>query len=133
MCYEFSDIIDDSLSSQPAKVDEPMNIDIDEGAWINNAGNRRPSRAQSAAKQHEIRKQIDKMIANRLIQPSQARAWSQVLLVRKPDTRWRFCIDYRNINAITKLTSGHPLPNIKEMLTRLGGRRARYFATIDLS
>ena len=87
-----------------------MNIDIDEGAWFNNAGNRRPSRAQSAAKQHEIRKQIDKMIANRLIQPSQVRAWSQVLLVRKPDTRWRFCIDYRNINAITELTSEHLLP-----------------------
>ena len=86
LCYEFKDIIDDALSSQPAKVDEPMSIDIEEGAWFNNAGNRRPSRAQSAATQHEIRKQIDKMIANRLIQPSQARAWSQVLLVRKPDT-----------------------------------------------
>jgi len=133
LCYEFQDIIDDSLSDQPAKVDEPMDIDLDEGAWFNNPGNRRPSRAQSAAKQHEIRKQIQKMIANRLIQPSQAKAWSQVLLVRKPDSRWRFCVDYRNINAITRLTSGHPLPNIKEMLHRLGGHKARYYATIDLT
>jgi hypothetical protein len=133
LCYEFRDIIDDSLGDQPAKVDEPMDIDLDEGAWFNSPGNRRPSRAQSAAKQHEIRKQIQKMIANRLIQPSQAKAWSQVLLVRKPDSRWRFCVDYRNINAITKLTSGHPLPNIKEMLHRLGGHKARYYATIDLT
>ena len=40
---------------------------------------------------------------------------------------------HRNINAITKLTSGHPLPNIKEMLYRLGEHRARYYATIDLT
>ena len=119
MCYEFKDIIDDKLSAQPAKVDQPMEVDVEEGAWFNNPSNRRPSRAQSAAKQPEIRRQIQKMIANRLIQPSQAKAWSQVLLARKPDSRWRFCVDYRNINAITKLTSGHPLPNIKEMLHRL--------------
>ena len=55
-----------------------MEVDVDEGAWFNNPGNRRPSRAQSAAKQHEIRRQIQKMIANRLIQPSQAKARSQV-------------------------------------------------------
>jgi hypothetical protein len=133
LCYEFKDIIDDKLDEQPAKVDQPMEVDVEEGAWFNNPGNRRPSRAQSAAKQHEIRRQIQKMIANRLIQPSQAKAWSQVLLVRKPDSRWRFCVDYRNINAITKLTSGHPLPNIKEMLHRLGEHKARYYATIDLT
>ena len=133
LCYEFKDIIDDKLSDQPAKVDQPMEVDVEEGAWFNNPGNRRPSRAQSAAKQHEIRRQIQKMIANRLIQPSQAKAWSQVLLVRKPDSRWRFCVDYRNINAITRLTSGHPLPNIKEMLHRLGEHKARYYATIDLT
>jgi len=103
LCYEFKDIIDDKLNEHPAHVDHPMEVDVDEGAWFNNPGNRRPSRAQSAAKQHEIRRQIQKMIANRLIQPSQAKAWSQVLLVRKPDSRWRFCVDYRNINAITKL------------------------------
>lgn len=32
LCYEFSDIIDDTLGSQPAKVDAPMDIDIDEKA-----------------------------------------------------------------------------------------------------
>jgi hypothetical protein len=78
LCYEFKDIISDSLDPKPAKVDEPMEIDIEEGAWFNNPGARTPSRAQSAAKQHEIRKQLQKMIANRIIQPSQAKAWSQV-------------------------------------------------------
>ena len=133
LCYEFKDIISDSLDPKPAKVDEPMEIDLELGAWFNNPGNRRPSRAQSAAKQHEIRKQLNKMIANRIIQPSQAKAWSQVLLVRKPDSRWRFCVDFRNLNAITRLTSGHPLPNIKEMLHRLGSHKARYYATLDLT
>jgi hypothetical protein len=133
LCYEFKDIISDSLDPKPAKVDEPMEIDIEEGAWFNNPGNRRPSRAQSAAKQHEIRKQLQKMIANRIIQPSQAKAWSQVLLVRKPDSKWRFCVDFRNLNAITKLTSGHPIPNIQQMLHRLGDQKAQYYATLDLT
>ena len=133
LCYEFKDIISDSLDPKPAKVDEPMEIDIEEGAWFNNPGARTPSRAQSAAKQHEIRKQLQKMIANRIIQPSQAKAWSQVLLVRKPDSKWRFCVDFRNLNAITKLTSGHPIPNIKQMLHRLGDQKAQYYATLDLT
>ena len=133
LCYEFKDIISDSLGSKPAKVDAPMEIDIEEGRWFNEPGNRRPSRAQSAAKQSEIRRQVDKMIANNIIRPSDAKAWSQVLLVRKPDLRWRFCVDFRNINSITRLTSGHPLPNIKEMLHRLGNHKARYYATLDLT
>jgi hypothetical protein len=133
LCYEFRDIISDSLGNKPAKVNAPMSIDIDEGRWFNEPGNRRPSRAQSAAKEHEIRRQVDKMIANNIIRPSDARAWSQVLLVRKPDLRWRFCVDFRNINAITRLTSGHPIPNIKEMLHRLGSHNARYYATLDLT
>jgi hypothetical protein len=58
LCYEFKDIIDDKLSAQPAKVDQPMEVDVEEGAWFNNPSNRRPSRAQSAAKHHEIRRQI---------------------------------------------------------------------------
>ena len=62
MCYEFNDIIDDKLNEHPAHVDHPMEVDVDEGAWFNNPGNRRPSRAQSAAKQFEIRRQIQKMI-----------------------------------------------------------------------
>jgi len=110
-----------------------MSIDIDEGRWFNEPGNRRPSRAQSAAKEHEIRRQVDKMRANNIIRSSDARAWSQVLLVRKPDLRWRFCVDFRNINAITRLTSGHPIPNIKEMLHRLGSHNAHYYATLDLT
>lgn len=43
---------------------ELMDIDFEEGALFNN---RRQSRAQRAAKQHEIHRQIDKTIANRLI------------------------------------------------------------------
>ena len=48
-----------TLGAKPAKVDEPMEVDLEEGAWFNNPSNRRPSRAQSAAKQQEIRRLID--------------------------------------------------------------------------
>ena len=43
--------------------------------------------------------------------------------------RWRFCIDFRCLNARTKKDS-HPLPRGPEMMESLVG--ARYFSTMDL-
>ena len=34
LCYEYRDIISDSLGNKPAKVNAPMSIDIDEGRWF---------------------------------------------------------------------------------------------------
>ena len=43
LCYEFKDIIADSVSKNPAKVDEQMNNEIDEGGRFNNAATLRTS------------------------------------------------------------------------------------------
>ncbi|KZS03741.1 Uncharacterized protein APZ42_033448 [Daphnia magna] len=50
-------------------------------------------------------------------------------MVKKKDGSWRFCVDYRLLNAIS-VKDVYPLPRIEETLSRMGN--ARIFCKIDL-
>lgn len=49
--------------------------------------------------------------------------------MRKKDGKYRFCIDFRKVNAVTK-KDAYPLPYINAMLDKL--REAKYISSIDL-
>ena len=84
----------------------------------------------SAFKQREIiQKQVDQMIQDGVVEPTTGPWASPVVLARKPDNSWRFCVDFRRINALTHVPV-YPLPKIEDALSRLEG--SCWFSHLDL-
>jgi hypothetical protein len=94
--------------------------------------NRGPPRVQSPAKQEEIRTQVAELLRTKVIEPSTASYYSQVILASKPNDQWRLCIDYRKLNDCTQSASW-PIPKIGQMFGRLGTHHSNPFGMMDLT
>ncbi|CAB0028020.1 unnamed protein product [Trichogramma brassicae] len=72
---------------------------------------------------------LQKMKEEGIIEPAKSEWNSAPVLVKKSDGSYRFCVDYRDLNKVTK-KDGYPCKNMDTILDRL--RRARYISKIDL-
>ena len=87
----------------------------------------RPYR-KTAEQERIIEEMCEQFHHNNIIRPSQSPWASPIVLQRKKDNTWRFCIDYRKLNEVTE-KDNYPLPRIQEIFDALNGSKC--FSKLD--
>lgn len=72
---------------------------------------------------------LNEILATGVIEPSTSERASPVCLLKKLHESYRFCIDYRRLNTVTR-KDAFPVPDIQDALDSLRG--ASWFVTLGL-
>ena len=69
--------------------------------------------------EEEMHRQVHEMLENGVIEPPNS-AWSSpVVMIRKSNEKYRFCIDFRKLNAVSS-ADAYPLPYMNAILWFMG-------------
>ena len=106
---------------------ETMHIDTGDARPV-----RKRAYRQSPEMQRVMQKQIDEMLAAKIIEPSESPWSSPCLLVKKSGTNeYRFVNDLRAVNQLTK-PMFWPLPTLEEIFDTVADRNPKLFTNIDM-
>jgi len=86
-------------------------------------------RPLNPAMQQVVNRELDKMLAEGVVEPSNSPWSSPIVIVPKKNNEYRFCVDYRKVNSVS-LKDSYPLPYINAILDKL--RKAKFISTLDL-
>jgi len=101
-------------------------IDTADAAPIRQPPHRPPPPPASGTAEDDL---VAEMLVADVIESSDSPWASPVCLAKKPDGSYRFCVDYRRVNAVS-CKDAYPILDIQDAFDSLRG--AKYFATIDL-
>lgn len=73
--------------------------------------------------------ELKQMLSEDIIEPSSSPWSSPIILVKKKDGNYRFCVDYRRVNAVSE-RDAYPLPFVSETLDKL--RNAQFLSCLDI-
>ncbi|XGW16277.1 hypothetical protein V3C99_001608, partial [Haemonchus contortus] len=122
---EYSDVF--AVSDKELTQTNLVTHDIDVGGHL-------PIRQKTRPVPYGIRAEVDTMLRGlkerNVIEDSQSPWASPIVLVAKKDGTTRLCVDYREVNKVTK-KDGYPLPPIDITLQNLQGKR--WFTSLDLA
>lgn len=89
-----------------------------------------PPYRTSPSKKQIIEEQVQQMLHDGIIEPSTGPWAAPVVIVTKPGSDPRFCVDFRGLNQVSQRDS-YPLPRIDESLDFLA--RGKFITTLDLA
>ena len=87
---------------------------------------------QSPKIREETERQIQDLLKQGLIEPSTSHWRSPIVMVRKKDNSYRFAVDYRKLNEVTKKMS-FPLPRLQDVWDALGESNSCYYTVLDMA
>ena len=80
-------------------------------------------------KRAHLKKEIEYMLENNIIEPSKSEWSSPCILVPKPDASFRFVTDFGKVNQCTK-TDSYPILRIDDCIDKIGN--AKFISKFDL-
>ena len=126
LLYINMDIMATSLSDLPGTTAIYHRIDTGDSPPI-----RQRQYRMGPEEKQEISRQTKEMLAANIIEPSDGVWTSPTLLVRKKSGDYRWVVDLRKLNAVTKMTSW-PLPTLPEIFDTVAESKCTLWSSLDL-
>lgn len=124
LLLQFQDVFVEPTTLRPKRA-------CDHGITLKHGSNPVNQRAYKYAVEQKdvIETMAQEMLKSGIIRPSHNNFASPLVLVKKKDGSWRFCIDYRKLNHLT-IKDQLPIPIVEELIDELQG--STIFSKLDL-